>query len=78
MWRLQTTLRPRVDSYSLEAQAACAGIALACAYSTSEEYEAAVILERRKSGAYGSEFHRRHVLMLATATTTVFLFFITL
>jgi uncharacterized membrane protein YbaN (DUF454 family) len=38
---------------------ACAGLALACAYSSSDEYEAEVIQARRKAGAYGSWQHRQ-------------------
>ncbi len=33
-------------------QAEMAGLALGCTYSSSTEYEAAVIAERRKAGAY--------------------------
>jgi len=42
------------DALALEA---CAGLALACAYSSSDEFEAELIQTRRKAGAYGS----RHV-----------------
>ena len=38
----------------LEAFAQSAGQALACAFSSSDEYEAAVIAERRAEGRYGS------------------------
>jgi hypothetical protein len=43
------------DHHALEANAACAGLALACAYSSSDEYEAEVIAVRRRAGAYGSQ-----------------------
>ena len=41
---------PRSDSGALEV--AGAGLALACSYSSSDEYEAAIIAERRAAGAY--------------------------
>jgi hypothetical protein len=40
----------------LEAFADSAGRALACAFSSSDEYEAAVIAERRAEGRYGSRY----------------------
>jgi hypothetical protein len=48
------------DALALEA---CAGLALACAYSSSDEYEAELIQARRKAGAYGS----RHTWQAYTA-----------
>ena len=41
---------------ALEAFAQSAGQALACAFSSSDEYEAAVIAERRAEGRYGSRY----------------------
>ncbi len=48
---------------------ACAGLALACAYSSSDEYEAEVIAVRRAAGAYGSP--RRHAAIVAGLLVTV-------
>ena len=49
--------RSAVDSPdALEAFADSAGRALACAFSSSDEYEAAVIAERRAEGRYGSRY----------------------
>ena len=49
--------RSVVDSPdALEAFAESAGRALACAFSSSDEYEAAVIAERRAEGRYGSRY----------------------
>ena len=42
--------RPKRDA----AQSASAGLALACSYSSSDEYEAEVIRIRREAGLYGS------------------------
>jgi hypothetical protein len=55
---------------------ACAGLALACAYSSSDEYEAEVIQVRRKAGAYRSWHHREAfvaVVLVAAAVVAVFL-----
>ena len=49
----------------LEAYAERAGAALACAYSNSAEFDAALIAARRAAGVYGPRRHRRQ--MLATA-----------
>ena len=51
---------------ALEAYAERAGAALACAYSSSAEYDAALIAERRAAGVYGPRRHRRQRLAIAT------------
>jgi len=43
-----------------------AGLALACAYSSSDEYEAAIIAERRRAGAYAPK-RRVHPIWFAGA-----------
>lgn len=48
---------------SLEAYAEQAGVALACAYSSSAEYDAALIAERRAAGIYGPKRQRRQMLI---------------
>ena len=50
---------------ALEAFAARAGAAMGCVFSSSAEYDAALIAERRAAGVYGPRLHRGH--MLATA-----------
>jgi len=52
---------------TLEAYAERAGLALACAYSSSAEFDAALIAERRAAGVYGPRKHRRQVLVTAAA-----------
>jgi len=64
----------RIECLSLETQAASAGLALACCYSGSDEYEASVIAQRRDAGAYGHG--QSHVVVMAAATAAVFLFFL--
>jgi len=46
---------------ALEAYAQRAGTALACAYSNSAEFDAALIAERRAAGIYGPRRHRRRI-----------------
>lgn len=46
----------------LEAYAAHAGAAMACVYSSSAEFDAALIAERRAAGVYGPRRHRRRHL----------------
>ncbi len=55
----------RTESHSLEAYAEQAGAALACAYSNSAEFDAALIAARRAAGIYGPKRHRRHMLVTA-------------
>jgi hypothetical protein len=55
------------DLTALEAYAARAGAALACAYSSSAEFDAALIAERRAAGIYGPKRHRKQMLVTAAA-----------
>jgi hypothetical protein len=57
----------QTGSLALEANAATAGLALACAYSSSDQYEAEVIAVRRKAGAYATPHYRPALLALAVA-----------
>ena len=50
---------------------ACAGLALACAYSSSDEYEAEIIRTRRAAGAYGSPHQRQAYIAFAVAAAAV-------
>ena len=63
----------RAHAVALEA---CAGLALACAYSSSDEYEAEVIQVRRKAGAYGSRHHRQAFVAFAIAAAAVVVVFL--
>ena len=49
------------DAHALQASA---GLALACTYSSSDEYEAELIRARRSAGAYGPRRHRPLVLAM--------------
>lgn len=48
---------------ALEVSAQQAGAALACLYSSSDEYDAALIAERRAAGVYGPRRQRRQMLI---------------
>jgi len=50
---------------SLEAHARHAGSAWGCQYSSSAEYDAALIAERRAAGIYGPKRQRRQMLTAA-------------
>jgi hypothetical protein len=50
---------------ALEAYAERAGAALACAYSSSAELDAALIAQRRAAGVYGPRRHRKQILATA-------------
>jgi hypothetical protein len=71
MRRTWMVSRPQADC--LEAQLAGARLALACSYSCSDEYEAAVIAARRKAGIYGGERHRRCAVVAAAAMLALLL-----
>jgi len=50
---------------ALEAHAEGAGAALACIYSSSAEFDAALIAERRAAGVYGPKRQRKQMLVTA-------------
>jgi hypothetical protein len=56
---------------SLEAAAASARGGFACMFSTSEEYETALITERRAQGRYAQRRSRWPIVMLAGCTLMV-------
>jgi len=55
------------DVLALEAHAAGAGAALACVYSSSAEFDAALIAARRAAGVYGPKRKRRQLMVSAAA-----------
>ena len=61
----------------LDVFAESAGRALACAFSSSDEYEAAVIAERRAEGRYGSRYRPPSALIYGVgAAILAIVFFI--
>lgn len=65
MLRLASRGPARADVILLEAYAERAGAALACAYSSSAEFDAALIAARRAAGVYGPRRHRKQKLAAA-------------
>ena len=64
----------RANVLALEANAACAGLALACVYSSSDEFEAEVIRKRRAAGAYGVSYHRELAMIAAVIAACALLY----
>jgi hypothetical protein len=62
MLRLANNGHAKADVLMLEAYAERAGSALACAYSSSAEFDAALIAARRAAGVYGPRRHRKQKL----------------
>lgn len=58
---------PAAQWVALEGCAQSAGHALACAFSSSDEFEAALIAERRAEGRYGISRMRLAITMTAIA-----------
>jgi len=62
---------PQTDLMLLEAAAASARGGFACMFSTSEEYETALITERRAQGRYGQRRSRWPAIMFFGCTMMV-------
>jgi hypothetical protein len=60
------TARINTDLSALEAYAERAGRAWACAYSSSAEFDAALIAARRAAGVYGPRRRRWQILITAS------------
>ena len=71
MWKLSVFDRINTDVLALQAHVERAGSAMACAYSSSDEFEAAVIRAKLDAGAYGPRRHRRLVLYATAATAAL-------
>jgi hypothetical protein len=63
MLRIANSGPMNAELLALEAYAERAGCALACAFSSSAEFDAALIAERRAAGVYGPRRHRKQMLM---------------
>ena len=72
MWRRLTAAwlpsRRHADMFTLHGIAERARCAWACPFSSSEEFEAAVIRSKRDAGAYGRKRHWRYALYAGAAT----------
>ena len=63
MWRNAKSDHAGLDFVALEASAERAGLALACAFSSSAEFEAELIAARRAAGVYGPRRHRKQMFV---------------
>jgi hypothetical protein len=68
MWHLRAFDRAPTNLLALQAHAERAGCALACAFSSSDEFEAAVIRSKLDAGVYGPRRHRRYALYAGVLT----------
>jgi hypothetical protein len=58
----------RTAEPTLENAAARAGYAMACSFSSSDEFEAAIIRSRLDAGVYGPKRRQRHLLLAGAAS----------
>ena len=65
----QVASRSALQALALDAE--LAGAAMACHYTSSDEYEAALIAERRAAGAYASPRRRGFALWGAIASAVL-------
>ena len=77
MWRTWTTPGRAADLLALQLTAERAGLALACPFSSSEEFETAVVKSMLDAGIYGPKRRRRYALYAgATAVALIIPFWI--
>ena len=76
--QLRTIADLESDLVALRAAAERAGTALACLFSTSDEFEAAVVRVRREQGAYRAQAGTRHPLRAAALIALIALVFVLL
>jgi hypothetical protein len=76
MHRSRTLARVEADLAALRASAERAGVALACVFASSDEYEADLIRERRASGAFRPQRRWPHYLKLGALTGGIALAFL--
>jgi len=63
------------SAVSVEEFADCAGRALACMFSSSDEYEAALIAQRRAEGRYAHHYGRKLVLVYGVGVAILAMIF---
>jgi hypothetical protein len=71
MWYLSAVNRISTDALALQAHVERAGCAMACSYSSSDEFEAAVIRAKLAAGIYGPRRFRRFALYAGWATVAL-------
>lgn len=72
----RTLAQLEADIVALRASAERAGTALACLFSSSDEFEAAVVKVRREQGAYRRHSRVRHSLWIAALVSALALAFL--
>ncbi len=72
----RTIAQLEADIVALRAAAERAGTALACLFSSSDEFEAEVVRVRREQGAYRRHDHARRPLWIAAAVAALALAFL--
>jgi hypothetical protein len=75
MWHHLAFDRVRADVLALQAHAERAGSALACAYASSDEFEAAVIRSKRAASIYGRRRLWQSALCVGGATAPAIVLF---
>jgi hypothetical protein len=73
MWRFLAPFRSGAEILALQSNAERAGAALACPFSSSAEFEAAVIRSKRQAGVYGPKRRRRQAFYAGAAGGAVLL-----
>lgn len=71
MWQALIPARPRSDVLALQLNAERAGAALACPFSSSDEFEAAVIRSKLRDGIYGPRRQRRAMACVLGAASAL-------
>lgn len=71
MSSLRSFVRLNPEFVALEANTEQAGRALACAYSSSDEFEAAIIHARREAGIYGWPRRRRQLMAMVVLSAAL-------
>lgn len=71
MWLLRTIFRPKPNVLALEANAERAGVAMACPFASSAEFDAAIIHAQRAAGVYGPKRQRRQLAGFAAAAALI-------
>jgi hypothetical protein len=71
MWHLLAFDRVPANVLALQANAERAGAALACAYASSDEFEAAVIRSKRAAGVYGPRWLWRSAFCVGAAAVAL-------
>jgi hypothetical protein len=76
MTHLRSVVQLESDLAALRAAAERAGTALACLFSSSDEFEAAVVKVRREQGVYGPRRRRRSLLLAGLFTALLSVVFV--